>query len=724
MVATLSQCLSFVHYFVKLITLMNWGLNGYTANGSASSLTFSSAGTYTITLTVTDNDGLTHSADQTITIESSILNQGLIAYYPFDGDANDASGNGKHGTVSGATLIQDRFGNAENAYYFNGKENAVDYIQLPRSVVNGLTNITSSIWVKTTETDQSILSGANGSNDNEYTMFMRYDSGNIRQYVKGEYFDVGSVNDGQWHHIVVVRDGGSGLAAVFIDSGLVGAYEFPTGALSIEAGGLLIGREQDCLGGCFDTSQDFLGSIDDYRIYDRALTIAEIQQLYTEETSTPNIAPIASISASATTGTAPLTVALNGIDSTDSDGTIANYNWIASDGQSAVGSATSLTFDSAGDYSVTLTVTDDRGAAASSNTTITVTEPLLPVAAFTVAPLTGAAPLVVTVDATGSTRDGGSVIDYQWGVSDGQTGAGIHEDFTLTDAGNYIITLTVIGSDGGNATTTKTVSVVDSYDTSYETTARLSPQVIAAGISPTQVDYADTEFDILALVRPGVLAIDRVTFRDSATSTFALQMEPAGVLENGDELYKTTFNFERGSFGDLVMHSAWGPEDGQYNIVAYDTAEQRSHQYPDLMFGNFAEQTNTPKVTAEITYNLTKRLGPQIIIAGFSPSQLDYIDTSFDVIAIARDGVLSINAATVTQNQSPFELAMSDAGTLRNGDKVYKMTYTFQRGAFGTSTLNTIWGDQPGQFNIHAVDSAQQRSHDFPDIMFGNYPAQ
>jgi hypothetical protein len=58
----------------------------------------------------------------------------------------------------------------------------------------------------------------------------------------------------------------------------------------------------------------------------------------------------------------------------------------------------------------------------------------------------------------------------------------------------------------------------------------------------------------------------------------------------------------------------------------------------------------------------------------------------------------------VTQNQSLFELAM--------------------RNAFGTATLNTLWGDQPGQFNIHATDSAQQRSHDFPGIMFGNFPAQ
>src|SRR5579862_8636238 len=46
------------------------------------------------------------------------LTNGLIAYYPFNGNANDASGNGNGGIVSGATLTADRFGVASNAYLF------------------------------------------------------------------------------------------------------------------------------------------------------------------------------------------------------------------------------------------------------------------------------------------------------------------------------------------------------------------------------------------------------------------------------------------------------------------------------------------------------------------------------------------------------------------------------------------------------------------------------
>ena len=52
-------------------------------------------------------------------IASADLNDGLVAYYPFNGNANDESGNGYNGTVYGATLTYDRFGNPNSAYSFN-----------------------------------------------------------------------------------------------------------------------------------------------------------------------------------------------------------------------------------------------------------------------------------------------------------------------------------------------------------------------------------------------------------------------------------------------------------------------------------------------------------------------------------------------------------------------------------------------------------------------------
>ncbi len=51
---------------------------------------------------------------------------GLVSYYLFNGNANDQNGGKNNGTVQGATLTADRFGNANAAYSFNGKDNLID----------------------------------------------------------------------------------------------------------------------------------------------------------------------------------------------------------------------------------------------------------------------------------------------------------------------------------------------------------------------------------------------------------------------------------------------------------------------------------------------------------------------------------------------------------------------------------------------------------------------
>ena len=58
-------------------------------------------------------------------LPSYVPTEGLVAYYPFNGNANDQSGNGNNGTVTGATLTNDRFGNSNSAYQFDGVDDRV-----------------------------------------------------------------------------------------------------------------------------------------------------------------------------------------------------------------------------------------------------------------------------------------------------------------------------------------------------------------------------------------------------------------------------------------------------------------------------------------------------------------------------------------------------------------------------------------------------------------------
>ena len=75
------------------------------------------------------------------------LNDGLIAFYPFNGTANDLSGNDHHGTVNGAILTEDRFGNPDGAFRFDGID---DYISIPNSLdfQPGQDEYSVAAWIK------------------------------------------------------------------------------------------------------------------------------------------------------------------------------------------------------------------------------------------------------------------------------------------------------------------------------------------------------------------------------------------------------------------------------------------------------------------------------------------------------------------------------------------------------------------------------------------------
>ena len=79
---------------------------------------------------------------------AQIPTNGLVAYYPFNGNANDASGNGYDGTVHGATLTTDRFGHANSAYSFDGISNYIITEKQINWEDQGLNkNMSISLWV-------------------------------------------------------------------------------------------------------------------------------------------------------------------------------------------------------------------------------------------------------------------------------------------------------------------------------------------------------------------------------------------------------------------------------------------------------------------------------------------------------------------------------------------------------------------------------------------------
>lgn len=232
---------------------------------------------------------------------ASGLTNGLVAWYPFTGNANDSSGNGNNGTVFGATLTTDRFGNSNKAYYVNGING---YIKT-NSVLQNIANTFSiSIWVYPTMPDniitqgitgkegygsQSVIHPSHGINWGDQLLNAGvgiYVGTNQIEVIEHTYLYeaapiVYSANLGGWHHIVLVYN--KHVPSLFVDgylvkTGLVSNIQNvrPSNGFDSYYPSSGFGRSFSPTG---SPNAQYTGSFDDISIYNRVLTQAEINYL-------------------------------------------------------------------------------------------------------------------------------------------------------------------------------------------------------------------------------------------------------------------------------------------------------------------------------------------------------------------------------------------------------------------------------------------------------------
>ena len=160
---------------------------------------------------------------------------------------------------------------------------------------------------------------------------------------------------------------------------------------------------------------------------------------------------------------------------------IVKYDWQFGTGRSATGMIVSKTYDTPGDYNVTLTVTDDAGNVAVASQTVTVgtSSPGGLTAAFTFSPTQPAVNVAVNFNASTSTG-GATIASYKWDFGDGSatTTANPTVAHTFTANGSFVVTLTVKDSNGLTATTNQTVTVGAGATSSFT----FSPPLPTAGI--------------------------------------------------------------------------------------------------------------------------------------------------------------------------------------------------------------------------------------------------
>jgi len=208
--------------------------------------------------------------------KNQIPTDGLIAYYPFNGNANDESGNGNNGTVTGATLTTDRKGVSNSAYSFNNQKISITRVSDFDATFTG--DFTISMWIYPTffpgfsrlfsmrdapaDGFEILLAGSSVVNSN-------YNNSTSDGFTQTLVLNT-------WYSIIMTKE--SGILKLYFNNILNGTtFDYSArGAMNTTVSPVIANYAAAY------PSVGIIGKMDDIRIYNRALTTAEITTLYNE----------------------------------------------------------------------------------------------------------------------------------------------------------------------------------------------------------------------------------------------------------------------------------------------------------------------------------------------------------------------------------------------------------------------------------------------------------
>ena len=277
------QNITFVDTSLGNPTKREWIFEGGEPNISTEEspvIVYENAGIYNVTLSV-END---FSQDIIvkegyIIVSEPNLSEGIVAYYPFDGNANDMSGNCNHGNVEGPYLTSDRYGKYNNCYTFDGNNDIIRVNDSEELYLNR--EFTISAWIYPKEIKSQVVFRKGGcavngpfktpwslslSQTNDMIFSLSTENGNNFYQVRKQGYDID-----KWYLVTgVLKDQKMFL---YIDGKLQNSKSI-TGDIVNDPYALYVGTRLQI------PSSTFNGKIDEIRIYNRALSDVEISYLY------------------------------------------------------------------------------------------------------------------------------------------------------------------------------------------------------------------------------------------------------------------------------------------------------------------------------------------------------------------------------------------------------------------------------------------------------------
>ena len=235
---------------------------------------YQNAGVYTVKLTV--GNGTTFATkvkeDHIVATTAGSIRDGLVAYFPFNGNADDHSGRDHHGTNFGASLSPDRFGSSNEAMLFNGTSSHIEVQQHNDFDIKN--KLTLSCWLRHDANPASCEDILTKGTDAYGLMFACNGSGEIgfNLFTNSESFLSSGVKplSGYWYHVAAVYDGIS--QRIYINGVLKNEIS-RSGVIHTNNNLLMMGWRTA------DGHSFYNGLLDEVRVYNRAFLPSEVPSL-------------------------------------------------------------------------------------------------------------------------------------------------------------------------------------------------------------------------------------------------------------------------------------------------------------------------------------------------------------------------------------------------------------------------------------------------------------
>ena len=448
----------------------------------------------------------------------------LYLSYPFNGNANDVSGNSNTGTVQAlAPLTTDRYGAANSAYSFNG---STQYISTTTASASpGPQNFSISVWFKTSTAGGKLIGYGSSQTGSSSSYDRHIYMSNTGQIYFGIYPGaVKTINttttyaDGNWHHVVATVSTTTG-ANLFVDGALQSQDATMTTSQVYGANGYWRVGYDNVSGWTNQPSNFFFtGSLDDIAIYNTTLTAAQVYALYGAGSAPTCVGSSLTLQANSVAG--------------------STYSWtgpgsFTSASQNPIVTATAAAAN-AGVY--VLTVTSASGCTTTENVTAVVNA--IPVSTFT-----ATTPVNIGVNSTITyTGTDPATSTYAWDFNGGTPATGTGQGpFTVkwSTPGTKTITLTLTNASTCSAVSTQTV-IVNNYG-NYGFSKSITLNTTSLGITSNL-----TSFPALLSIQDNNLIItgtctDKVSTPNGPNYDFAfVDPNTAGELYYQVESYNQT----------------------------------------------------------------------------------------------------------------------------------------------------------------------------------------